>query len=84
MSSTRSFARGMAARGVLAALLAAFVTLAGTACGQRGPLYLPDQAPENAAPAEDAAPASDPEAFDATDDPADDLTDDPAEDEDRQ
>ena len=74
MNSTRSFARGMAARSVLAALLTAFVALAGTACGQRGPLYLPDSAPapESVTPAEDAAPGKDPEAADTAADPKED------------
>jgi len=66
MRSTRSFARGMAARRVFAALLTALVALASSACGQRGPLYLPDPAPESAAPASDPeAPAT---SADATDD----------------
>lgn len=79
MRSTLSFARGVAARGVSAALLTAFVALGCAACGQRGPLYLPDSAPERVEPAEEAAPGGAPETPDA-----DDATDDATDDEERQ
>ena len=68
MRSTLSRVGGASARGLIAALLLGLMTLACAACGQRGPLYLPDSAsaPERATPAEDAAPASDEEATETT------------------
>jgi predicted small lipoprotein YifL len=58
MRSTHSLACGAAFRGALAALLLGLVALTCTACGQRGPLFLPDAAPaaDRGAAASDETP----------------------------